>query len=423
VSRALALVVHNWPLKLAAIALATLLYVGVVLTQDVQRWTNRVPITPQSLAPDAVLVSITPSEVTEIRYIAPSGVQVGAGTFTATVDLSAVDPSVGSAIVPVEVEPSDERIRILEVQPTSVRVELDPLTSQTVPIEVDRGEAPPGLEVGEPQLDATEALVTGPASAVDRVVKAVASVTIPASGLDVDEDVTLVPVDALGEAVSPVDVDPEIVRVFIRVGSAAESKSLPVNPIVIGTPASGFEVVSVTATPAAITVEGDADALEALSKADTTPVSVAGATADLSATVTLALPVDVQSLGPTEVQVAVEIRPITATRTFSAGILLAGARDDRTYALSTDRVNVVIGGPVAELDRLDPSRFTVTVDVSALPIGTTDAVAVSVGNLPAGLAAVSVSPSTVTVTVAEPARSPSPSPPPPSPAGSPSPSP
>jgi hypothetical protein len=92
VSRALALVVHNWPLKLAAIALATLLYVGVVLTQDVQRWTNRVPITPQSLAPDAVLVSITPSEVTEIRYIAPSGVQVGAGTFTATVDLSAVDP-------------------------------------------------------------------------------------------------------------------------------------------------------------------------------------------------------------------------------------------------------------------------------------------------------------------------------------------
>jgi hypothetical protein len=58
-------------------------------------------------------VGLTPSEVTEIRYIAPAGVQVTVGTFTATVDLSEVDASVGSAIVPVEVEPSDERIRIL----------------------------------------------------------------------------------------------------------------------------------------------------------------------------------------------------------------------------------------------------------------------------------------------------------------------
>jgi YbbR domain-containing protein len=410
VNRALALVVHNWPLKLAALALASLLYVGVVLTQDVQRWTNRVPITPQNLAPDAVLISITPSEVTEIRYLAPAGVQVTVGTFTATVDLSEVDASAGSAIVPVDVEPSDERIRILEVQPTSVRVELDPLTSKTVPIEVDRGEAPPGLEVGEPRLDATEATVTGPASVVGRVVKAVAQVTIQPGGLDVDQDVTLVPVDALGEAVSPVDVDPEIVRVFIRVGSAAESKSLAVNPIVIGTPAAGFEVASIAAVPVAVTVEGDADALEPLVKADTAPVSVAGARTDIVQTVRLALPPDVESLGPTEVEVTVQIRAITATRTYSAGILLAGARDDRTYALSTDRVTVIIGGPAAELDRLDPSRFSVTVDVSALPVGTTDAVPVSVGNLPAGLAAVSVSPETVAVTVGEPARSPSPTP-------------
>jgi YbbR domain-containing protein len=421
VSRALAVIVHNWPLKLSALALAALLYVGVVLTQDVQRWTNRVPITPENLAPDAVLVSITPTEVTEIRYLAPADVQVTVGTFTASVDLSDVDASAGSAIVPVDVVPSDDRIRVLEVQPTSVRVELDPLTSKTVPVEVQRGEAPPGLEVGEPQVDADEAIVTGPASVVGRVVKAVASVTIPPSGLDVDQDVTLVPVDALGVAVSPVDVDPEIVRVFIRVGSAAESKSLPVNPIVIGTPAAGYEIVSISALPAAITVEGDADALEPLVKADTAPVSVAGVSGDVTRTVALALPVDVESLGPTEVEVAIVVRAMTATRTFSAGILLAGARDDRTYALSTDRVTVVIGGPVAELERLDPSRFTVTVDVSALPVGTTDAVPVSVGNLPAGLAAVSVSPATVTVTVGEPAgASPSPAA---SAAASPSPSP
>jgi YbbR domain-containing protein len=80
------------------------------------------------------------------------------------------------------------------------------------------------------------------------------------------------------------------------------------------------------------------------------------------------------------------------------------------YALSTDRVTVVLGGSAAELDRLDPSTFTATVDVAALAPGTHQ-VPVVVGNLPAGVSAVSISPPTVTVTVSLPSSaSPFPSP-------------
>jgi YbbR domain-containing protein len=407
-SRAISLVVHNWPLKVAAVALATLLYAGLVLTQNTRVWPGRVAIVPENVPPDAVLVAVTPSEVTEIRYRAPADVQPTSGTFSAFVDLAGVDVSSGSAIVNVVVEASDQRIDIVDVQPSSVRVELDPLTTKTVPIEVDQGQVPDGLEVGEPDLAVDQAVVSGRQSLVDRVDHAIARVTIQPSGIDVDEDVPLVAVDALGDVVSPVDIEPEAVGVRIRVGSAAETKSLPVNPILVGTPADGFQVGPVTVTPAAVTVEGDADALAALTKVDTVPVNLGGVTSDVAATVELALPTDVQPLGATSVQVRVSIVRLTGTRTFSAGILLAGARDDRTYTLSTDRVAVVIGGPVADLDRLDPATFTATVDVAALPPGAATDVPVRVGNLPAGLSVVSISPDSITVVVGVPA-SPSPS--------------
>ena len=42
-TRVLQTIVHNWPLKLAAIGLATLLYGGVVLTQNSNTFTQPVP--------------------------------------------------------------------------------------------------------------------------------------------------------------------------------------------------------------------------------------------------------------------------------------------------------------------------------------------------------------------------------------------
>ena len=59
-----------------------------------------------------------------------------------------------------------------------------------------------------------------------------------------------------------------------------------------------------------------------------------------------------QVLGSRRDPVTVKLRPVTGTRTFEAGLILAGARSDLVYALSTDRVLVTIGGSLADLDRL-----------------------------------------------------------------------
>jgi YbbR domain-containing protein len=96
---------------------------------------------------------------------------------------------------------------------------------------------------------------------------------------------------------------------------------------------------------------------------------------------------------------------VTATRTFEVGLDLLGARSDRTYSTSTDRVLITLGGSVADLDRMGGATLLATLDVADLDPGTTS-VPVTV-DVPAGIALVSASPDQVAVTVAIPA-SPSP---------------
>jgi YbbR domain-containing protein len=414
-TRALAFLVRNWPLKLAAAALATLLYAGLVLSQNAQTWPGSVPIQAVKLPASAVLLSNL-GDVRDIRFFAPADVarSLAPESFTASVDLSTavVEPDQLFVNVRVDLKVADDRVQILDYRPQLIPVRLDPLVSKTVPVKLDKGTVPPGLELRPPELSATFATVSGPASVVANVTAARASVLIQPSGIAVDEVVPLVAVDALGTAQRPVNLEPSEIRVRIRVGTGLETKSLPVNPIVTGTPAAGFRLVGVAVEPAAVSVEGDADALADLVRVDTRPISILGSRSNVVSTVLLDLPDGVTALGATAVTVRLTLAPVTETRTFSAGLVLSGARDDRTYALSTDRVLVTLGGTIADLDRLDGRSFTVTVDVAALAPGVHE---VPVGaTLPAGIALVAASPATVTVSVGFPPT------PPPSPSPSPS---
>ncbi len=415
--RAVQLVIRNWPLKLAAIVLATFLYAGLVLSQSAQVWPGSIPIVPLQLPTSAVLIGNLP-QVTNIRYLAPAEVaqRLTSSSFRATVDLSNAHPTPENPFVTVKVDVTgDPRVTILGYDPPTVTVQLDPLVTKTVPIQVEHGDVPAGLEIRDPVLSVEQADVSGPESVVKLVTAAQARVVIQPSGIDVDQTVDLVAVDVRGEVIGPVDVEPSSVHVRIAVGSGLRSKSLPVNPIVTGTPAVGYQVASVTVSPPIVSVEGDADALATLARVDTEPLSISGASTDLTRSVPLDLPDGVDSLSGSTVDVTITLEPITATRTYSSGVVLSGARDDRTYQLSTDSVLVTVGGTVSALDALDPRSLAVVADVDGLGPGV-HKVKLKI-SLPADVKLVGMSPAEITVTVAEAA---SPSPPPsagPSPSG------
>jgi YbbR domain-containing protein len=396
VRRFVARVVHNWPLKLAAIGLATLMYGGLVLSESTQTFNGDIRVNPIGQPADTFLLTIPPP-VTVIRYFAPSGVPVTGSSFTASVDLSSVDPEAGAVSVRIEVSSPDSRIRVLGYEPQFMSVQLDPIADQTVPVQVERGVVPPGLDLGDTTVDPTTVTVSGPQSAVRQVVAVRADVQIQPSGIDVDQDIQLVPIDGVGNAVRTVDVAPSTARVTIPVFTDRQTRTLPVNPVLSGVPAAGFEIASVTAQPQIVLVQGDADQLSELVSVDTEPIPMTGVSANTTVQASLALPTGIVVVGSDSIQVSIKLRQVTETRTFSAGLRLVGTRRDLTYEVTTDRVVVTIGGSSADLDRLVGSALLADLDVTGLGSGTFD-VPVTI-DLPTGPTLVVATPATVSITI------------------------
>ena len=255
--RAVTFVVHNWPLKLAAIVVATLLYAGLVASRDSSVYPGPIQVIPINPPAGAVITSDIPN-VESVRYLAPSeDGRLTATDFRATIDLSNVKPDGVPVNVPVNVQPIDPRVTILEVRPSTIQVVLDQAITKIVDVIVDRGTPPAGIDIGATVVNPAQVTILGPSALVNRVVAVRASTPIDASGLDIDREVQPIPVDAAGGPVTGVTLDPRTVRVTIPVYTNKQSRTLPVNPIITGTPAAGFRIASITVSPLVVSVEGD----------------------------------------------------------------------------------------------------------------------------------------------------------------------
>ena len=141
----------NWPLKLAALGLATVLYAGLTISEASRSWDGPVPIEVLS-APDGGALLEAPGVVDRIEFQAPQDVadQLTNDSFRASIDLSGVEPRPGAepVSVPVDVYPVDPRVRIVDYSPPGVAVRLDQVVSRVTPVTIDPGAVPEGIELG-----------------------------------------------------------------------------------------------------------------------------------------------------------------------------------------------------------------------------------------------------------------------------------
>jgi YbbR domain-containing protein len=380
----------------------------MVALQTNTTWPGTIAVDPINQPATAYLVQPDPMpQVGNIRYIAPVDVPISQSSFRATLDLSGVKQSESQSWVRIQLLATDPRIQIVDYQPQQVRVELDPIVHKTVSVQVVTGAVPSGLQPATPVLSASTVDVSGASSYVRRVSYAEARVKVDATGLDVDQNVDLVARDASDAVVNNVTFEPHIVRVQMQVGSQIRSETLPVHPNVVDSPAAGYYISSITVTPPVASIRGQADAFAQLkSSVSTKPISVAGATSDVSVSVGLDLPVGLVADATTPIVVVVHLQAQTSTRTLNVGVVQVGTRSDRVYSVSTLSVSVTLGGDTAALNALDTSTLVATVNVASLGVGTST-VTVTI-NVPPGIKVVAITPDPITVTVTI-AASPAPS--------------
>ncbi|MGZ8562798.1 MAG: CdaR family protein [Candidatus Limnocylindria bacterium] len=403
----MAWLLRNWALKLGALALATILYTGLVFSGSFSEESFRGVQVRAIGQPEGTYLLTQQLGTVDIRYriAADAPGRVTAGSFAVTIDLAryklADAPQLQS--LEIQVRPVIEGLTVLDYTPSTVLVSLDRLDEAQVLVAVDSGEVPAGLEISTPQLSVNSVTASGPESLLHRVDRALATVRIDESGIDCCGQVDLVPVDTDGRPVESVELNPSTVRVQIEVSTVETSRTVPIRPLLTGAPAAGFEVGTVSADPSVVTLRGAPEVLAAIGEVLTQPISLSGSNTTLHATGSLVIPEGSRLADPADAQptIVVEIRETVATRTLILGLVCSGEPPGSACLPKIAQVAVTVRGTVSALNALDPAGLTPVLDVTGLGAG--DHLVQPTLTLPAGVTQVTISPISVTVTIVPPA--------------------
>jgi len=403
------LLLRNWHLKLSAVLLATVLYTGLVFSGSFTEDTIDIPIDAIN-QPDSSQVFSGDLGTVEVRYRISNDLAgtIGAQAFVATVDLSgyemerAPDPQV----LDIEVAPLTDGIEIISREPPTVRVAIDRVETRTVPIEVEPGVIPNGLEIDDPVVSQEDVQIRGAASVVRLVDRALARVRIDASGIDFNNAVNLVAVDVAGQEVGAglVDIEPETVSVQIDVQFTETTQTVPVRPNISGTPAPGFALESLSIEPSLVTLRGLPDALAGISEVLTEPLSIDGVSTDQEFEAELVLPERTRLADDSDSSISTVtagIGPSVSSRTFVVGVVCQGAGDNACLP-AIDQLTLTLSGPGDTLSGLVAADVTPAVDATGLAPGIYD-LEPSIGGLPEGVELLGIIPGTVSVTIQAPA--------------------
>lgn len=408
---------RNWHLKLSAVLLATVLYTGLVFSGSFTDSTIQVRIGQENASSDIFVLSGDLGLV-EVTYRTSRDAQqtVVADSFSARVDLADYDMTRApeSQELPIKVTAGDG-IQVLSIEPKFVRVSLDQVETRSVPVVVDTGTIPDGLRIGDPTVDPQEVQVRGPSSVVTLVDRVVAYVSIPASGIDFNEPVSLQPVDVEGQPVGRglLDVQPESVSVEIDVEQVETTDTITVRPVIEGTPAPGFALEAISVEPTTVTLRGLPEDLEPITEVLTEPISIAGLSADETFDVDLVVPDSVEPVDGTQgiVTVTVTIVPSVSSRVFILGVVCDGAGANACLP-GIDQVSVTLTGPGQVLSGLTAAQLTPVLNVAGLAPGSYT-INPTITGLPDGVELLGVSPPTIPVQIvapATPAPTPTPTP-------------
>lgn len=416
---------HNLQWKLLALFLAVLLWVGLIL-QDPSLTRERVftgvPLTitgSDTLRRNGFIVTLGLEEqnaVVKLKADVPQQEynDVTYLNYSPRIDLSRISEA-GAQTVKVATTSTTLYGSVTDVSPAEIPIVVDKyITNFRIPVQVSvTGDYPEGFYGTAPVTDVSTVTVSGPESIVSQIAKIVLEYDVSTLSAKAATLQTALPLHYMDNGNNELDatlLEPTSGGVLLR-SIVLEQKLYPKKTIALnqtalttGTPKQGYEVKSVTLSPASAIAAGDEAALSVL---DTLfaekAVDVEGRDAPFTAEIRITQPDNVVYLSSQTVTLIVDIGPVYTTQTFeNIPLSVNGIPGGMTATASLTRVNVTLTGPMLSLTSLASSRLAASVSAEGLSAGAYDLpVALAVDHADAARFTFSVSPPSVTVTVAE----------------------
>lgn len=392
---------------LAGLSVVLAFGVWIVVTDAENPETTRVlnnvdiPVEAINVENDVAVESLEPTTVrVRVRVEEDVVESLTPADFAATMDLQGI--TVGDYERPVIVQALTARggLRIEEVLPPEVSISIVALQVKGVDVVIDpQGSVPPGFTLIRVEPDEETVTVSGPASKVNAVTQATASLNIDGRTETFDQSVRLEARDSRGLLVTGVSVDPALVEVHVEIEQERFSRPLPINPVTEGTVAEGYQIAGVEVDPAIVTVTGDEAVIERLRQIDTEPIDIDGEANTFTRTVDLELAgLEVQG-GSSQVNVTITIEPQQGEVSLPVLLTVQNLPSGLTLVGTLPTVEVTLGGDRPDLLELTLSDIVAFVDLDGQAAGSRPYdIEVSA---PPGIEVVGTDPSTIALGLAE----------------------
>jgi YbbR domain-containing protein len=393
-------VVHDFPLKAAALAISVLAFVAVAETTQQAVVTFRVPVERPADVPSGYVLGGTLGDVAvTLRGPQPEIAKLAQTDIHPVPDLGQADLGRNDVQnVALRVPLADQNI-VAETDPPTVPVRIEKVVTRTLSVQVRFANDPPsGFQPGPATLSSSEVKITGAQSLVASVAAVYATLRFGDTPIDISASADAVPVDANGNAVDGVQSDPPILEVNVPVLSTTSTRTVPVLWSLKGAVAPGYWISRVNTDPIAVQIQGTPDKLAPVDRIDTAAIDVSGLNANRSFRVPLLLPDGVSLLQPTDATVGVTVIPLSGTRPFPVvAVQVTGVAGGLIAETDATTVSVVVSGPSATLAALVATDVIATIDAFGKGAGSYPADVVL--KVPAGVTVVSLQPIRVTLTM------------------------
>jgi YbbR domain-containing protein len=385
--------------------LALVVWISAVTASDPNvELTRTVPIEVVGQEPDTLMVGSIPTQA-RVTMRAPNSVWDRMASVENAVrtwiDLTGL--GAGTHVVPVQIHISEvfKPMRLISLNPETVTVTLEELVSVDFVVQVQvTGELAVGYQAGVAARKPSVVTVTGPESLVAQVVAVVTTLDISDADETISVNLPLQAVDAQGEIVAGVTITPDTIEVTQPITLLGGYRNMVVKVVTIGRVAVGYKMTNVSVSPPNVVVfSTDPQVVNNLpSYIETEPLDITGADDDIEALLSLVLPEGVSIVGDDKVLVQVNIAAIDGSITISLPVTIIGLLPTYSAEVSPDTVDVILSGPIPELDAITPTDIRAVVDVNGLEIGTYQ-LEVDVDVLLEGVWVETVLPATVEVTI------------------------
>ena len=378
-------ITDNIPLKIMSVAVAVVVWL-IVVNIDNPVGTNYYTLTNVELinkeyveSSDTIGKMCMPEEKQDSIRIAITTNKkirdkIKVSDITATADLQqAVSLDTNPVMVPITVTCSVPGVtpNDIKVTPQNLSVNLDEKETQEFVVNVSRGDTKPGkdYEVGSLTANPEKVRITGPKSLVNKIDKVNATISLDGNTQDFTQDVNLTIIDKNQEALSDSEMNSLRIENNAKVSVTAKlwkiRQGVGISAGYVGSPASGYQVGTVTTVPDTISVAGSTEGLETLTQNDNTitipadSIDISGESRDVERKISLKdlLPDNVKltSDSSEDVWVTVSILPEGSRElTLSTkDIEVKNKPDDLQVTFETAQIEIRIKSDTEDLDDLN----------------------------------------------------------------------